>query len=378
MNICRCCNKKVETKALFSMNNMPNSAQGFLSKEDVLNDKGCDIDLYQCPYCGLVQLFCEPVPYYREVIRATSVSEEMKKFRKKQFMDLSERYNLKGKKIIEYGCGKGDFLEVMKESVDCDLYGLEYNDESVSFCQKNGLNVRKGYFDDSNIKLENGPFDFFFIMNFMEHMPNPSAFLEAAINNLSDDGIGLIEVPNSDMIFEESLYSELISDHLMYFTKDTLIKLLTMNGFEVLECNVIWHNYIISAVVKKRTKLEGIGFNNNKNSMNKLLCDYLEKRSKEGDIAIWGAGHQAIANMGVLDISKYISCVIDSADFKQNKYIPASHLLILSPEVLHEGNIKTVLVMGGSYSDEIGSFVIKNHPDIKCCILREDHLEEMN
>jgi SAM-dependent methyltransferase len=378
MNICRCCNREVKAEALFSMSNMPDSAQGFLDKEQLAYDKGCDIDLFQCPYCGLVQLFCEPVSYYKEVIRATSVSDEMRIFRKKQFSDLSERLSLSGKKAIEYGCGKGDYLEVFKDAVDCDLYGTEFNDASVEICKNNGLNVLKVYLDDNKVILPEGPFDFFFIMNFMEHMPYPSVFLEAALNNLSDDGYGLIEVPNSDMIFEERLYSELISDHLMYFTKETLIRLLSINGFEVIECNVIWHNYIISALVRKRKHLDGCGFRAKLDMMNSLIANYMIARSEYGLIAVWGAGHQAIANMGVLDIRQYISCVIDSAPFKQNKYIPSSHLLIVSPDILKEGKIKTVLVMGGSYSDEIAAYVIMNYPDVKCCILRESSLEEMN
>lgn len=378
MNICKCCNREVKSKALFSMSNMPNSAQGFLDKEQLDKDKGCDIELYQCPYCGLVQLFCEPVPYYKEVIRAISVSEEMRNFRKKQFSNLSERFSLVGKKVIEYGCGKGDYLEVFREAVDCRLYGTEYNELSVEYCKSNGLNVQKAYLDDGKMVLPEGPFDFFYIMNFMEHMPYPSVFLEAALNNLSDDGIGLIEVPNSDMIFGESLYSELISDHLMYFTQETLTRLLTMNGFDVISCDVIWHDYIISALVKKRKGLSGFGFSENMNYMKSLISDYLKTRYEYGSVAVWGAGHQAIANIGVLDIGKYLSCVIDSAAFKQNKYVPASHHLIVSPDILKEGKIRTVLVMGGSYSDEIAAYVLKNYPDVKCCVLRERSLEEKN
>jgi hypothetical protein len=36
-----------------------------------------DFALLQCPFCGLLQLDCPPVPYYREVLRAAAVSPEM-------------------------------------------------------------------------------------------------------------------------------------------------------------------------------------------------------------------------------------------------------------------------------------------------------------
>ena len=106
-----------------------------------------------------------------------------------------------------------------------------------------------------DICLENSPFDAFFILNFFEHLPNPNSTLQSLYHNLSDDGIGLIEVPNFDMILRNNLFSEFIGDHLFYFTKETLKATLERNGFEVIECEEIWYKYIISAVVKKRKKL---------------------------------------------------------------------------------------------------------------------------
>ena len=39
-----------------------------------------------------------------------------------------------------------------------------------------------------------------FILNFFEHLPNPNITLKGISNNLNDDGIGLIEVPNFDLL----------------------------------------------------------------------------------------------------------------------------------------------------------------------------------
>ena len=64
-------------------------------------ETGCNLSVYQCPYCGTIQLSGEPVPYYREVIRATSVSPAMREFRLKQFRDWLNHYQLHNKKIIE-------------------------------------------------------------------------------------------------------------------------------------------------------------------------------------------------------------------------------------------------------------------------------------
>ena len=63
---------------------MPNAAQ-FLPNEDELHkDKGVDLNIFECTQCGLVQTSQEPVPYYKEVIRASAFSGEMAAFRQKQ------------------------------------------------------------------------------------------------------------------------------------------------------------------------------------------------------------------------------------------------------------------------------------------------------
>jgi len=128
---CRVCGHKFFEEPLLRYENMPKAAQCLPDAGSLKNDKGIDLDLCQCSGCGLVQLSGPPVSYYREVIRASAVSEEMKNFRKKQFKAFVNQYALKNKKIIEIGCGRGEFLSIM-QTVAAESYGLEYSPESVS------------------------------------------------------------------------------------------------------------------------------------------------------------------------------------------------------------------------------------------------------
>ena len=48
----------------------------------------------------------------------------MKDFRKKQFSRFVNKYSLQRKKIIEIGCGKGEFLSIMQQFI-AETYGLE-------------------------------------------------------------------------------------------------------------------------------------------------------------------------------------------------------------------------------------------------------------
>lgn len=352
---CRVCGSRLFSDPLLRYVNMPKGAQFMPEAASLKSDKGVDLEVCQCMGCGLVQLNSEPVPYYREVIRAVSFSQGMKDFRKRQFAVLMKKYSLKRKKAIEIGCGRGEYLSLIRE-LGIDAYGLEYSRESAGQCAKDGLKVAKGFIDTSDYKLGDGPFKAFFIFSFLEHLPDPNSTLKGIYNNLADDAIGVVEVPDFDMIIERKLFSEFIPDHLLYFTRETLSFTLGLNGFQVIDCRRIWHGYIISAVVKKRNKLDFSGFYQYHDELKKELTKYTG-RLKGKKIAVWGAGHQALAAISLLGLGDKIKYVVDSAPFKQGKFTPATHIPIVSPKMLKLDPVDAVIVMAGSFSDEVSGII---------------------
>lgn len=374
INKCRVCNHKFFEEPLLRYENMPKAAQNFPDERSLESDKGADLEVCQCSACGLVQLSNDPVPYYKEVIRAAAFSEEMKEFRIKQFGSFVQNYSLKGKKIIEIGCGRGEYLSLMQQCGP-EAYGLEHLEESVMHCSRNGLRVSKGFIETADYKTDYGPFDAFFILNFLEHLPDPNSILGGIYNNLADDAVGLVEVPNFDMILRQNLFSEFIGDHLFYFTKETLNTTLRLNGFEVIECKEVWYDYIISVIMRKRKKLDISLFYKYQEQLRDEIEEYIH-RYKDKRVAIWGAGHQALAVISLISLSDKIRYVVDSAPFKQGKYTPATHLPIVSPDRLHSDPVDAVIVMAASYSDEVARIIRQKFDrNINIAILRDFGLE---
>jgi SAM-dependent methyltransferase len=369
---CRVCHGDLFKKPILIYKNMPAAAQNLPERKDLNKDNGVDLNVYQCGNCGLVQLDSKPVPYYKEVIRASAYSDEMKQFRIKQFSEFLRKYSLQNKKIIELGCGKGEYLVLMKQSGGL-TYGLEYSSESVKECIKNGLKVEKGFIENNKQQLDHGPFDAFFVLNFLEHLPDLNTFLGGIRNNLSDNAVGLIEVPNFDMILKKNLFFEFTRDHLYYFTKDSLETTLELNGFEIVESGVVWHDYIISAVIRKRKKLDLSHFYNYQKNLKTEIDKYVRKNKK---VAVWGAGHEALAVMSMMNLSGKIKYVVDSAPFKQGKFTPATHIPIVSPNNLDKDPVEAVIIMAASYSDEVTKIIKqKYHDKMKIVILRGYNLE---
>lgn len=396
VNKCRICGQKLFEQPLLRYDNMPMAAQYLPADAGMLKDDlGVNLEICQCSGCGLIQLNSGLVPYYKEVIRAAAFSPEMKNFRIKQFDSFLKKYSLKGKKVIEIGCGRGEYLSTMAQ-LGVDAYGLEYSEDSVKQCVKNGLNVSKGFVDGKNYKIKDAPFDAFFILSCLEHLPNLNAVLRGISNNLTDDAVGIVEVPNFDMILRNKLFSEFTQDHLFYFTKETLISTLKLNGFEIIECGEVWQNYIIYAVVtsvknhkikeqycpvmvvdgaKKRKKTDLSSFYEQQVKLKSEVEKYINQ-FKPKKVAIWGAGHQALAVISMLNLAEKIRYVVDSAVFKQGKFTPATHIPIVAPDMLDSDPVNAIIVIAGSYSDEVARIMRgKYDKKIDVSILRDFGLE---
>ena len=74
--ICIACGKALPKRPLIVLDGMPASAQDIPDAEGRDEDKGISLHLHQCGFCGLVQFDCEPVGYYKDVIRSGGFSTE--------------------------------------------------------------------------------------------------------------------------------------------------------------------------------------------------------------------------------------------------------------------------------------------------------------
>lgn len=371
---CRICSGRLGAKPVLSYRNMPGYAQNFPDATTLHADHGSDLNLFECSRCGLTQLTCPPVPYYREVIRAAAFSPEMREFRIQQLSSWVEQNVLYGKRVIEIGCGKGEYLSLLGQA-GAEASGLEYAPASVAHCHRNGLSAIRGFLARSSQKIAAPAFDGFMCLNFMEHWPSPIQTLRAISNNLLAGGIGLVEVPNFDMILRESLYSEFISDHLSYFTGETLRFALQQAGFEVLECHSIWHDYILSATVRKRQPNDLSALIHQQQKITQQITSFIAQFPVRS-VAVWGAGHQALATLALADLGSSIRYVIDSAPFKQGRFTPATHLPIVPPSQLSDDPAQAIIVMAAGYSDEVAGIIRQQYQlGIPLAILRADGLE---
>jgi SAM-dependent methyltransferase len=372
--LCRACGGRLDDEPLVRFTDMPGAAQELPDATQLDRELGLDLDVLQCQGCGLVQLANEPVPYYRSVIRAAAVSNVIREHKTEQFSRFVEEHGLRGKRVLEVGCGRGEFLSLLG-GLDVDASGLEFSAGAVAECAAAGLRVLQGYPGEGAAVWDDAQFDAFLLLMFLEHMPDPRAALRAIADNLTEGAVGLVEVPNFDMVVREAMFTEFVVDHLLYFTGATLRTTLQIAGFEVLSVDELRDGYVLSATVRKRRRLDASVFLERQQRLTAELRDYVD-RFASGGVAVWGAGHQAFATIAMTGIARDIRYVVDSAPFKQGRFTPATHVPILAPEALESDPVDAVLIMAASYSDEVARIVRPRFgPGLAVAILREDGLE---
>lgn len=355
-NTCLVCGNKLFDEPILVLNGLPDSAQGMPTFEQLDTDKGFNLELCQCSGCGLIQLNGEPVTYYHDVIRSCNYNETVRKYRLEQYAELIDTFSLGGKKIIEVGCGQGEFLGLF-EHFDVTAVGLEHKKELVDMARANGLTVYQGFAENEETVIEGVPYDAFVSFNFLEHLPDPNGYLRCIYNNLSEKGCGLISVPSFEYIAEGGRWYELIRDHLSYYTAETICFCMEHNGFRVMECHRSNEDSLL-VTVQKKPKININSVISGINSLRVQLNDYIDSYvSHGGKVAVWGASHQCFTLLSTMGIENKIEYIIDSAPFKQGRYSPASHVPIVAPQQLTLQPVDAIIIIAPAYAREIEKII---------------------
>lgn len=375
MKRCIACGAPLWETPLLTLDNMPASAQHMPDAAGLLKDQGLTLDLCQCMGCGLVQFDCDPVAYYRDVIRAGGFSKTMVELRRYQYKNLIQNYHLEGKRFIEVGCGQGEFLKVLTE-FPVEAHGIEHDPHLVELARAQGLDVMEGFTETEDTRFPGGLYDVFLSFNFLEHQPDPGTMLQAIYRNLEDDAVGLITVPSFEYIMDHNSYFELIRDHIAYYTFETLTPLLERNGFQVEECEVI-NRDTLSVIVKKRPQMDTENLLDCYVNLRKEMESYMKYLDAwDKKIAMWGASHQGFTLAATTKLGDKAQYIIDSAPFKHGKFAPSSHLPIVPPEYFLDHPVDAIIITAPGYTEEIAASIRERFgKDVEVRAMRFNHLE---
>jgi ubiquinone/menaquinone biosynthesis C-methylase UbiE len=83
---------------------------------------------------------------------------------------LSAELTIDGKRILDFGCGTGNFANAIKKLTTADIYGVEPSDGMRENALAKGLDARRG--DHAGIPFEDNFFDFIYMTDVIHHVPD--------------------------------------------------------------------------------------------------------------------------------------------------------------------------------------------------------------
>ena len=139
---------------------------------------------------------------------------------------LFDMYGMsKGQKILEPGCGRGEFLDAYRR-LGLKCYGLDLSACAGEFLE--GIEVKQANIENEPLPYKDDYFDIIYSKSLMEHLRHPDKYLSEVFRILKPGGKVLCLIPDW-----ESNYKTYFDDftHVTPFTKISLRDILLMCDF---------------------------------------------------------------------------------------------------------------------------------------------------
>jgi SAM-dependent methyltransferase len=343
------------------------------TKEDAINFKKRDIKLGYCENCGFISnIIFDPTvhDYSSEYEETQGFSGTFNKFHKKLAEDLIEKYDLRKKTVIEIGCGKGDFLNLICEIGDNDGIGFDpaYIPERDSKSKQGNVKFIKDFYSE---KYTHYKADFICCKMTLEHIPDTFNFIKMVRNSIGDnlETKVFFQIPDTDRVLSDLGFWDIYYEHCSYFSVPSLTYLFEKAGFKVLSTGREYDGQylMIEALPVKDSEIKA-DLSRDTSTIKSLVNDFasriddrlnewrevIAKYKKKGKkIALWGGGSKAVAFLTTLGFVDEIPYAVDINPFKHGTFLAGNGQEIVSPEFLTEYQPDIVIVMNPIYVEEI-------------------------
>jgi O-antigen chain-terminating methyltransferase len=143
------------------------------------------------------------------------------------------RRHLEGRRrAVDLGCGRGELLELMRET-GVAAYGVDTEPDFVDLVEEKGLEVRREDAVSHVERLATGDVDAIVASHLVEHLPPGvvARLVGAAADALAEGGILIVETPNPESLVAGSINFHRDPTHLRPVHPETLAFLCESAGF---------------------------------------------------------------------------------------------------------------------------------------------------
>jgi ubiquinone/menaquinone biosynthesis C-methylase UbiE len=174
---------------------------------------------------------------------------------------LFDRYHMKpGNKILDLGCGRGDFLNGF---IKCGLigYGIDQSDAAKEYCPE-AAEILQGNIDEI-LPYEDATFDYIYSKSVIEHFYYPEKLVTEIYRVLKPRGLVITMTPDWEAVYK-TFYEDYT--HRTPFTVTSLQDILLIQGFENVKCEkfrqlpFLWRMPYLSFIFSIISKITPLAF----------------------------------------------------------------------------------------------------------------------
>jgi 2-polyprenyl-3-methyl-5-hydroxy-6-metoxy-1,4-benzoquinol methylase len=365
---CRFCNTPLSFEFLDLVNSPPSNS--FLSS-DQLNEPEIfyPLRVLVCENCFLVQIDeyqKSSAIFNNDYVYFSSFSTSWLNHAKKYCEEVVKRLSLnQNSKVIEIASNDGYLLQFFLEK-NIPVLGIEPTANTAKIASDKGIETITQFFGTAladELATKEILADLLIGNNVLAHVPNLNDFVAGMKRILAPKGTITMEFPHLIQIINQNQFDTIYHEHFSYLSFFTVQKIFFQHGLEIYDVDEIsTHGGSLRIYAKhlddtskqvstsvsnliSREKLMGVdtlpyykGFNTNVDQIKIDFLSFLIAQKKNGKKVVgYGAAAKGNTLLNYCGVKKdLISFVVDANPNKQGKYLPGSHIPVVSEDLLKQ------------------------------------------
>ncbi len=364
-------------------------SNSMLTKKGLQNPESYyPLKVFVCQQCFLVQIdevnkpedfFNEDYTYY------SSFSTSWLNHSRRYVEMMMDRFQFNEQsQIIEIGSNDGYLLQYFKD-YNVPVLGIDPSEGTDIEAEKKGVpticeffssRVAKTYIVDKGLKA-----DLILGNNVLAHDPRINDIVEGLKIALKDNGVITIEFPHLMSLIENDQFDTIYHEHFFYLSLTAIKTIFESQGLDLFDVEELpTHGGSLRIFAKhKEDKSKQVShrvgdfiareikagvrtkeyYDNFQltidNIKNEALIFLIEEKRKGKSFIGYGAASKGNTFLNYCGIkgTEFINFVVDASTHKQNKYLPGSHIPVVSEEKITQLKPNYVIILPWNLKNEI-------------------------
>lgn len=379
----------------YAVDNVPvNSCLIVSTQKEALEFPRGDLRIAFCERCGFItntRFDLARLSYNETYEETQTFSARFNEFQDALVGGLIEQYGLKGKRILEIGCGKGDFLALMCEKGDNTGIGIDPTSVHSRLGEGAAKRIQfiNEFYSTEHAGIET---DFLCCRHALEHIPDVAQFMRTLRRAVGDRRMPIFfELPETRRVLREAAYWDIYFEHCSYFTPGSLARLFEANEFDVTGIRLGYDDqYLLMDAERSKGNRPPRSLRADQpedvaadiESFERAIGRKLETwkayfdrvRAQGRKTVIWGSGSKCVAFLTTIGVTDEVEYVTDVNPHRHGKYIVGAGKEIVPPDFLKTYRPDEIIVMNPIYRDEVAAAVTAMGLDSRI-LTSEDALE---